>query len=403
MGILDLFRKIKKDIEREQERNKQEGEEQVIKIKDIKPVLEEKKQEYYSKQGDLIKAIKENLDNTLIKLKEKYKSLESINISNKRETERLKDLVNENLAEYSNYLSNLITLLDSFDYKNKDLEQVILELNKILGEFQKRSGPSYERATILIGKELGDIRDTLNMFFRKISAIEKQSASLISTKHIVNDIEKKLQEISKFDKEIEEFSEEIKKIEKKAEELEKNKKETEEEILGKKESEDYKKEQILKSEAKEKRDNLEKDLMKIRSQIDFKALEKIYHSSEKKMSLLKSYQKDFRQIIEKPESDETRIGFLNILAEKDSNQEEAIEKEIRDIRKEFENITELLSKQDSLKSFHNKINHISNELLAINSEKEKSFRRIATIKKSIDSVNEDILSNLEKLGLAVEG
>jgi len=173
-------------------------------------------------------------------------------------------------------------------------------------------------------------------------------------------------------------------------------------LAKKKDSEEYKKEQLLKHEAEEKRNSIEQDLMKIRSQIDFKALEKIYHSNEKKMSILKIYQKNFTQVIKEPEHNETYVAFLNIIAEQDNNKKQVIETKIEDLKKEFENINAFLSKQDSLEFFHDKINRVANELRQISSEKDKNLKRIETIKKAIDSVNEDISSNLEKLGLRVE-
>ena len=136
-------------------------EKQIISFKDLKQNLKDKEE----KQINNTKSLKNQVNKAILEFTEKLKSdiitLRQINLNKKRENEKLKSVVLENLNFYVQSLEKLIENLLFLKSEEKDY---LANLNNVLNTFTKNSRNYFEKATILIGDELGHTQSTIKAF-----------------------------------------------------------------------------------------------------------------------------------------------------------------------------------------------------------------------------------------------
>tara|TARA_Y100000310_G_scaffold209284_1_gene209896 strand:+ start:232 stop:630 length:399 start_codon:yes stop_codon:yes gene_type:complete len=121
--------------------------------------FKKKKQEIENNQRQPLNQVKEFLTELLNELDDKIIVLKNFDLDEKKAPERAKLIVKENFDKFIYYLDGLI--LDLKEIESDSLEILIYKINSTFSEFDKKSLMSFQKSTFLIGKELGDISETI--------------------------------------------------------------------------------------------------------------------------------------------------------------------------------------------------------------------------------------------------
>jgi hypothetical protein len=382
MGIFDFFKS-----------KKEEPKKSKIKFDELEGWIENKTQVNKEKEQKIIKTLNSVISETASVLSEQNSLLQNIDLKDRKEQEKLKGIVIENLAIYSHHVSRLIENLRNL--KKESLEEMLSHLNKIVLEFKQRSSIHFEKATILVGKELGDIKETLSKFSNELNDILKEDKETLDSLKTIILVKNKLNEIKKFEEVNKSIIFEVKKIDDQLKKLqgdiEMSKKNMEKIKSGVK----YEMHQKEKENAKIMKNELEKEISDLRNLIDFKKLSGIYHSDSKKMQVIKEYEMDFNRTFEK---NDERI-FLNLI---DDSKKFSIIKKIQEIQETKLQIQEILGRKDLLETDALEIMKINTSIRTFESDKLKIQKKSEEFEKDIAKVKEEIKNILLPIGVEIE-
>ena len=150
MGLFNFFRKIvKKDRAEKTVKEK-------ISFSGIEDWIEEKRKGNKLKEKEILVIIKETIRKFVREFREKIVILESVDVESKKENDSLKGIVNNSRKDYIKSVENFLENLNNLEIN--EFEEYMKKINKIFLDFNKSSHMNYERTTILIGKEMGNIK-----------------------------------------------------------------------------------------------------------------------------------------------------------------------------------------------------------------------------------------------------
>lgn len=387
MGIFDFFRKKEKIEIKEKEK---------IEFSSLGTKIAAETKNNKEKRSLMNKEIKNSLEEFRLKLKGNMESLQKIDIDSKKESERVRFIVKENLKIYIEQLNRFISNLEGINS-----EDYILKIPQVAENFKTTSVHSLERVTILIGREIDLIKQDLKEFFEKFNSIVSENKNLFEKEKQFEKLQNTLEELEKRKKFEAEIKELIKSLENNKERREMEKIEIEGSVKQMKEGEDYKntlKERENVNEEIRKNDEL---LLKIKQELDIKALAKQFHGEKKKEIMLSELNKDFIAYVEsnkieliklileaKPKFDISKINEVLSKREQLKKREEA--EIIKNIQREDEEIKkieiELFRIEDLIKNENDKVGKIQEKI----AEKEKEAEIIS---KSIWEDAEIIINN----------
>ncbi len=385
MGIFSFIKKIFSEPE------KTEPTREKIAFSDIENFIKKKSNSIKTKEKDVISLIKEKINVFTGEIKEKIKILNSVDVESKEKNDKIKSATNEGRKKYIEFLEKFINNLENTN--KTSLEKVTEEINSAFTRFNESSGKSYERATILIGKEMGNIKESLKNLSNELIVIFNENKETISTSKKLSLIESKFNEIKEAKEKSKIIDGEIAKITNKILDKGKETKEISEKISKMKKSEDYleniEKENSIQIQEKE----LEKEIFNLKQLIDFKVLSNFFHIFEDKMAIVKLYRDDF--INEFKKDNGNRI--LNLLNESKLNNENISNKmkQIQDKEQEIENSKSSIKKDETLP--------LSCELEKINEEVQGFVDEIGWAEKKNEKLkitqDEALRKIKEELGL----
>src|SRR3989344_4986620 len=165
---MNLLNKIKLIFIGEQE-EKDDGIKEIISIEELPSMLEIKINELNALKKQLKNEISKKISCFEIEANEKISSLENIDISQRKEYDKIKIIVKENLNLYISHLKRTIDNIKKAE--NEVIENCINRLFYTLNEFNRVSLGPFEKATILIGDELGSTKAIVNLFIQDINKI----------------------------------------------------------------------------------------------------------------------------------------------------------------------------------------------------------------------------------------
>lgn len=377
MGIFDFLKSKKK----EPEKNK-------INFSELETWLDDKTKANKQKEQKILKNINEIIAETASILKEKNLTLEKIDLKDRKEQEKLKGIVLENLNIYSHHLDKLIENLRNL--KKESLQEMIEHLNKIVFEFKQRSNTHFEKSTILVGKELGVIKETLGHFSNRLNNILEEEKETMESLRALGFIKKEFNEFKKIetfknsiDSEIVKIDNQLKNLESESDLIKKN-------IGAIKSGIKYELNQKEKENATVKKGEIEKEIYGLKNTIDFKNLARFFHSDPKKMIIINDYEKDFNRIFEK--NDEKSI--LNLI---DDSKKAVILEKIKSIQEQKLRIQEVFGRKDLLEDDALEILKINSSIKNFESDKLKLKKKLEEYEKDILNIKEEIKK--EVLGL----
>jgi len=388
MGIFDLLKKLIKE---------KKFEEIVIErlaFSDVEDWTKNKTNKNELKEKEIIDLVKKKISSFNEQLKEKKSVLENFDVESKKEEDRLKSVVNESRKKYIESLEIFMRDLDNIE--KEKLEEFISYVNKVFLDFDKRSHMNYQKTTILIGKEMGDLRDSLKTFSRELVKIFDENKNIVELSKSLAFIKLKLNQINQIDKILGEIKEEIaflgKKIVNKKEEEENNK----ERIEETKKSPSYLDYLNMQEKIKFLGEEIKKDIQDLRQLIDLKALANFYHIFENEMNIIKEYKENFEESFRK----DNGLRILNLLENSKLNNNKISEK-VEHIRARKEELKENKQKikGDETQNLNSEKTKINKEVEELNTEKEKEEKRHEKLKISKEEAISVLKQEVSKLNV----
>ena len=385
MGIFDFFKK-NNETPNAKEVNIKEAESLILKE-------EIKHKEILAQEKD---ALKEKVRVLISNLNGKIDELERINIDDKKEHERLKIISKENLLSYISHMEKLISDLEKNEEKSPEnyVKNVILSLNN----FKENSKINFEKATILIGKELEKTKWLIINFYKGMderSPIFTESLKKINSISELKKIKNSLNEVKTIQSQIELSIEDL---ENERKEFLKEKEASEREFNNFLNSEEYKKYNEKKERIKLMANNLKIDAVKLKEKINFKEILGRYHDIKDKMELIKIYKENLLQGIEH----DVNLSFIEMMP---LSQRELLHSDFIDLNyknkkfKEEHNNAEILSKEikikDKISQKENKILEIKEKTQNENLKKQKFIKKENEINNKILEQTMSILDNVK--------
>ena len=401
MGFKDFFKKFIKD------KSKKSEPQALVEISfnKVNTWIEDKEIEVKSKEEKIILDIKYKISESIKELDKKINILEQINIDSIKSQEKIKLVVKENLKKYLeevNKFKNNIIGLSNTKENRKNLNEFFINLNLIFHDFEKKSRMNYEKSTILIGKEMADVRETIKNLYDYLKLIFQGNKEIIHNLNHISIIKENIEKNTKIENFISDLEKKHTLLDTKLDNIKKENSKITEEIESFKKSKEYSEILKIKQEIKNKQANMEREIFNIKGLIDFKRLGNIFHSDDKKMQIVKSHKDNFNENFNK----DCGKRLLDLLIESRTDKEVIlkINEKISEIKKQKTLIDEMNNKlnNDKLNEMHSKIEKNNIEIKNIDSEKEKILKNIEKIRDKQKDILEEIKKKSEKLGAVVK-
>lgn len=380
MGILNFI----KDMFREQP--EQEIKEKKIYHSEIEDFLKNKINETKEKEKEVISNINKKVELFIEELKGGIILVNSVNIDAKEKNEKIKSIVYEGRKKYIEFLERFIEKIKEAQ-KIEELKKFAEIINAAFLRLNENSGKSYERATILIGKEMGNLKDILKRFSNELLEVFNENKEIIPLQDKLYLVKSKIESNKDSEKDLENINKEIKNIENKISNNEKEIKNLSERIEKIKNSREHKENLEKINLISLKEEELKEEIIKLKQATDFKSLSNFFHIFEDKMLIIKSYKDNF---IEEFKRDKGK-RILNLLEESNINTEEIKEK-INQIKKQEKDIENL---KDNIKEDETK--HLSYELEKAESELNETLNEKKWKEKNKEKLKEIKEENLKKI------
>ncbi len=389
MGIFDFFRKIAKDKENE---NKTLNDEK-LSFSEVGNWIENKKKEIETNEKKVFIAIKDRINVFFHNIEAKINVVKGIDVHSKKAEDRLKSATEDGRAKYIEALGFFITTLNNL--REDNIKNVMFKVDKIFVDFNKLSNMSYERAPILIGKEMADIRNEIKGMSKDLIEIfDGHKVSLDSSKTI-SALEVKLKQHEEINKDKERTIEKIAHLSIDILGKEEKNKEINEEIEKVKQSHEHLEHLKTIEECASINNDLAKDFMNLIQAIDFKALANFYHIFEDKMNVVKSYRDKFRVNFEKDNGKE--IIYLLDTAKLNTSKISEMINNINSKREALKAKTE--ETNDKTKELHANIRKNIFEIEEMKSAYLKEQKRLEKFKTEKEEVFNEIKKEFENIGV----
>jgi len=387
MRLFDFFRKKVKESEIRPEK---------IAFSEIENFLTRKTNKIETREKEIFVLIQKKVDIFTNELKEKINDVEKVDIESKKVEDKIKFIVNEGRKKYLESVMSFIENLERLE-KNR-FEKFIEDINKIFLNFNKSSHMSYERATILIGKEMAKIKESLKVFSRDLMKIFDENKEIINSSETIFLIELKLNKITENSKIIKKVDEKImfldKRITKEKEEIEK----IQEEIEKIKKSEDYIRNLEKQKKVKLSEEELEKEILSLKQLINFKALANFFHIFKEQMNIVKTYRENFQTEFRKDNGKE----LINLLDEAKLNNKTISEKIMQINNKKqaiIKNKQEI--KEDKTQELYLRTTKIILEIGNLKNEKERVKKGREKLKISNEEMTKEIKEELKVIEVEI--
>ncbi len=395
MKLFDFLKKLiknkKKEEQEESEKNKK------ITFSELRFWIENKIKEIETKEEEIFSLIKDKTDAIFKEIKIKINIAKSFDVNLKKADDRIKKIVEEGRKKYLESVEDLLDFLNNL--KKDRFENILAFIDKSFLDFNKKSHLSYERATVLIGKEMSEIKESLKDFSKDLIKIFNENQNLIDSSKRVSFIELKLKLLEKNKKEIEEINLEIISLYKERSNKEKEREEMLVEIEKIKKSAEYLEMKEKEEKIKILKDELGKEIFSLKQTIDFKALGNFYHIFEEEMNLVNAYKENF-QINFQKDNGKDILRLLEGAKLNNKNISDKVNKiynkkeEILNLEEKFEN-EKIKNQTNELSS---KITKRSFEIEDLKNKKLKEEKRLENLKTNKEEIIKEIKESLEKLG-----
>jgi len=178
MGFLDKLKEFFKEEEIVPEIKEN------IKVEEIDSFLNDKQREIEELYRGKIQDLHKEIDLVLDEIEENIGELERVDISGKKEQERLKDVVNLSKRDYVMASRKFVS----------EMREDKTDVNGKIGRFANLSGKSYMKANFLIGEELENIKEGIVKIKRLNAEFLRDNSELILKREKIQEFLKKNRE-----------------------------------------------------------------------------------------------------------------------------------------------------------------------------------------------------------------
>ncbi len=393
MSFLRSIKKIfqKEEKSREETFSEDPKEAKAISLEELKLKIKDQGIELSARKENFLKELVSRISAFETGLEQKIQALKNVDLSKRKEDERIKRIVNESLSIYIQELISLAQNLRSVS--QQDLEKHLEDSSKAMHDFRRLSNKPFEKATFLIGKELEDAR-------RYIRVFEHDLASLADSARPTFDAESKLKRISSLMDELDKNAHFLASISQQLNHLNVDLKREKEEsdktaqsLDGIKNSLEYQNDLRLKEARKRKIEDLEREIRSIQKSIDFKLLARVYHADKKKHELISNYSLNFRSALKEDEG-------LEIISLVKGAQGIGIES-LRDLLNKLEELSKpfVTEADQKISDLQIRINQLNLQASNIQSMIGQNYK----IKEKSEAKKIEILSEINTLSVSVFG
>jgi len=391
MGIFELFKKLVKG---------KESEEIVIKklaFSEIEDWIENKTKENQIKENKLVLEIQEKIKINNKELKEKINTLLEFNVDSKKEKDHVKNIVIDSRKKYIELVEELMKKLEELE--ETKLEEIIKKTNKIFLNFNKSSFKNYERATILIGKEMANIKESLKVFSKSLLQIYRENKNTIDFFKDVEGIKENFKKIKEIDNSLIKIKEKIIFLEEKIKIKKSGFERLKEKLEETKKSKAYS--EFLESQKELEKLNLDikEKILELRQLFDFKALANFFHIFPEQMEIVKNHKEDFYNHFLK-DNGKAILDLLNKSKLDNNKVQEKINKinlKLEEIKRNKKEI-----KKDLVQEIDSEIKDILLELEDFKIEKVKEEKRQEKLKNNHEELIELLKKDFVKFGVEVD-
>lgn len=381
MGIFDFFRAKKKKSESEEE------DIEMLEFPEVKPWLSKRLKKNNSDEEKAIILIKQTIEQFIKELKERILALQDVDVDEKKSQENYKEIVKSGREKYIELLEQLFQRLQNIqELKLKDFAE---RINKIFHDFDKTSYKNYERATILIGKEMAAIKDTLKEFSRELIKIFGEKKEIIELSGKLLKIQERLKEINSNQEDSERLLKEDSELDEKIKKQEQQSKDLNKKIEEIKKSKEYLENLSNKRKNKSLKEDLKREIMNLKQLVDFKAMARFFHINPRQLKIVQEYRDDFQASFEK----DNGTAILELLNEAKLNNRKINEKsvEIQDKISDIKKVEKSL-KKDETEEIKNQLENIEIDIENLNNEKEK----IQALREKLQEDEEELMNSLKQ-------
>ncbi len=390
MGIFSFFKKLGKTKEIEEIVSEK------LVFSEIEDWLEKKREENEIKEKEILFLVKDKIKNFNADLRTKIILLNEFDIESIKAEDRFKGIVRNSRIKYIEAVDNLMANLENL--KETKFYNLTKRIDRIFFDFNKASFKNYERTTILIGKEMANIKVGLKTFSKDLLEIFNNNKKISELFHKIEFIKSKLNLLGLIGRSMVEVSESIVSLNEKINQKEKENQKLLDEIERIKKSEDYKnmlekKEKI--SALKEESKNITFALKQL---IDFKALANFFHIFKEKMDILKDHKENFHVNFEKDNGKK----IMDLLDEAKLSTDTILEK-VNLIRSKIEETTNYkreIKKDETLELYY-KIKEVINEVEGLKIAKVKEEKRDENLRANKEELISLLKQELGKMNVEV--
>lgn len=400
----NIGKNIEKSIQKEDKTNLKE-----FSFEKIKNILEQKEDDLKNKEEFVIETIKKSISRYKEEIEENLKELKSTEIASEKAEGRVGIIVKENLENYihhvnillkdfsnitpSNINSSDINSSNSHQDKPQNLIDIIKSVNKIFSYFDKKSYVNYLKANHFVKKELFKTNKNIVNFSKELEKIFEENKELIQSLKLIKEIKHNLLLFNEFQENFSEFEKRIKINKENLKNLEEEKGKVLEKIENIKKDKEYATHLNLVEKSKFIGKEIGKEILNLKSLIDFKTLTGTFHYDKRKLEKIRVLKENFYNSFK-----ENREEIIELIS-KSKLSNPKIDEKINTIRlreEEFSNIKEKI-RENPLKNWNEKIKKIELQIERLNNELEKDYKKIDKPKKRLDELKEEILNELNRI------
>lgn len=382
---MSFFNRIKKFFETTVEKPEEKIEN--IKINQLPERISIELEGIKSKKDIIKNSFQSLISGFGVNITELINLLKNVDLSKRKEYENIKSIVNQNLNFYISYLEKLNTNLAGLN--DEDFDSYIKRAVSIISDFNRTSYIPFERATILIGKELEKARKVINSFMKDVKSLIERQKPLTQKEELVKKIRQHYEKLNKIENLMHDSEKEIKGMIKNLDEKKIQHKETLEKITIFKESNKFKS-GLANNEQKIIRiREAERDIQVIRREIDLKSLASIFHVDEKKARIIWQYANNFIKALK----EDSELKFFDLL---DMTHKEYCNKliELREKLLQLENMPKT-DAEITLSQMNGVLIKLESEITTIGLTIEQEIKK----SEKINNKKGEIIKDMKSIGL----
>lgn len=384
MSWLDFFRNRSRSnkIEKREEPSKPDS--LAISIENIRPRLKTELENIGNSFQEIRNRLKKRILDLDSELEILIKELKNVNFEKKREDETLKSIVRQNLSAYLSDLGKITYSLEIIDNQDKDY---LRKVEMLFSNFIKSSASSMEKARILIGKEIVNIKNAINLFAGDIASMIIENNVIFAKQEKVNNLEVLLSSLDREKNTESQLEYSLLGLEKKLRLLEEKRAAALKDFDNAKNSREYKSALEEKEKAKHEIRRLQQDIIKLHHDTNLKFLSRQFHNNEKKNRIIKTYSENFEEALDNDA--DLKIG--EIIKEANPDFDIDIIREIKLKLHQFKNSQQAQTPiEKQIFGTESDIKSIDSEILDVKKEIEQEKRKKESLIEKTAEISEDI-------------